>query len=236
MVTPIRAPGPRGLPITGQLWWVKADSLRFLLASREQYGDVVRIRMVHLIIHMVSSAEGVQQILKTKHANYLRTTPTNARLLDVVGPSLLTTDGKDWAQRRKAIAPIFSPERCQEFIPLIGRITDEMASRWRAGTGEISVNPALMELTLAIMTEVLFGVPIGDDTTRLESALSAILAHHWRRVQSPNDLPHRIPNPSRRAFNNGTKTLCDIMGRLKQACEPRSSCCDFATLVRAGYG
>ncbi len=210
-----RAPGPRGLPITGQLFWVKADSLQFLLNAHARYGDIVRMRMVHLILHSIASPESIEQVLKKSHKNYIRTTPTNARLIDIIGENLLTTDGPKWQQRRKAIAPIFSPERCQEFVPVISRITKSMAHKWRKSQKPIIVNPDMMGLTLAIITEILFGVPIGKEAPRLESALTAVLDHHWRRVQSPNDLPHRIPNRGRSAFKAGVKTLRDITGRLK---------------------
>ena len=103
------APGPRGLPITGNLWWVRRDSLGFLLAARARYGDLLRLRMGHLVIHVVSSPAGVKHVLKTAQRTYVRTTPTNARLIDIIGRSLLTTDGKEWEERRKVIAPLMTP-------------------------------------------------------------------------------------------------------------------------------
>ncbi len=210
-----RAPGPRGLPLTGNLWWVRRDALGFLLEARARYGDVVRLRMGHLVIHVVSSPTGVKHVLKTEHRNYLRTTPTNVRLIDIVGRTLLTTDGKEWEGRRKAIAPLLTPERSAAIAPMVARLGDGMAARWLAADDAVTINPALMELTLAIMTEVLFGIPIGDDAPRMEQALSAVLEHHWRRVQSPLDLPHRLPGRSRRKFTAGTAELRAILARLR---------------------
>lgn len=212
-----RAPGPRGLPLTGNLWWVRRDALGFLLDARDRYGDVVRLRMGHLVIHVLSSPAGIKHVLKSAHRNYVRTTPTNARLIDIIGRTMLTTDGKEWEGRRKAVAPLLTPERAAATAPMITRLSAAMASRWLATDGPVAINPALMELTLAIITEVLFGIPIGDDASRMEQALSAVLEHHWKRVQGPFDLPHRLPGRSKRGFAAGTAELRAILARLRTA-------------------
>lgn len=213
----LRAPGPRGLPLTGSLWWVRRDTLGFLLSARARYGDVLRLRMGHLVIHVVSSPAGVKHVLKTASRNFVRTTATNARLIDIVGHSLLTTDGKAWESRRKAIAPLMTPERSGQITPMVARLSNQMITRWCSADIPVVINPDLMELTLAIMTEVLFGVPIGSDAARMERALSVVLEHHWRRVQSPLDLPHVLPTSSKRSFTAGTKELRAILARLRSA-------------------
>lgn len=208
------------MPLTGNLLQARRDSLAFLLDARARYGDVVRLRLGPLVLHMVSSPEGAKQILKTAHGVYLRTTPTNARLRDIIGDSLLTTDGCPWQARRKAIAPTLAPAPSLAMTPIVGRLAENVTKRWAAADSSVAVNSDMMELTLAIITEVLFGVPIGDEAARMERALSDVLLHHWRRVQSPFDLPHRLPTRSRRAFTAGTTELRNILARLQAQADP----------------
>ncbi|MDB6156237.1 MAG: cytochrome [Chthoniobacteraceae bacterium] len=212
MAHPPRAPGPRGLPITGSLWRLSGDALGFLGSLEERYGAVVQARIGHLRYHLISDPELIEQVLWRRADCYTRASPSNSKLTDITGSSLLTTVGGEWHKRRKLIAPFFSRERMSLELPTMIEMTSRHLSRWRepAQRGEpVSAMASIMGLTCAIVSKVLFGTAVEDPA--LEQALADILLHHWRRLKDPLELLHRFPTQSRKAFDAGNQLVAQIV-------------------------
>src|SRR4051812_8001022 len=120
------APGPRGLPLTGNLWWVRRDVLGFLERLRRDHGGVVRARMGHLVFHLGSDPTAIEQVLGRGAARSPPSPRANRRLPDIPGSSLLTTGGPGWRARRKLIAPAFAPERIAASAELIHGVVERV--------------------------------------------------------------------------------------------------------------
>lgn len=206
-----RAPGPRGLPLSGNLWSITADVLGFLLRTEERYGAVARARLGHLTYHLISDPDLIEQVLWRRAERYTRASQANRKLVDITGSSLLTTVGEGWRKRRKLIAPFFSRERMLAHVPVMRELTGRRLRAWT--TGEVDATATLMELTCAIASQVLFGTAVEDPA--LPRAMEDILAHHWRRLKDPLQLAHRLPTRSRRAFDAGNRVVAGIVGAVQ---------------------
>lgn len=204
-----RAPGPRGLPLSGNLWSITADVLGFLLRTEERFGAVARARLGPLTYHLISDPALAEQVLWRRAERYTRASPSNRKLVDITGASLLTTVGDDWRTRRKLIAPFFTRERMLAHVPAMRKLADRRLQSWTSVSGPVDVTATLMELTCAIASQVLFGQAVEDPG--LSAAMEGILAHHWRRLRDPLQLAHRLPTRSRRAFDAGNRVVADIV-------------------------
>ncbi len=217
MVTPRSAPGPRGLPLSGNLWQLSADTLGFLTRLEKCYGPVARARIGPFRYHLVSEPELIEEVLWRRADRYSRASASNSKLTDITGKSLLTTIGDDWHVRRKLIAPFFGRERMELELPTMIDIASRHLARWNEGSGAgtpINATEAFMTLTCAIASKVLFGSAVEEPA--LEAALSDILLHHWKRLKDPLQLAHRIPTRSRRAFDAGNRLVAGIVDKLSQ--------------------
>ena len=209
-----RAPGPRGLPLSGNLWDIRADVLGFLLRTEERYGAVAQARLGHLRYHLVSDPALLEQVLWRRAERYTRASSANRKLVDITGSSLLTTVGDGWRTRRKLIAPFFTRERMLAHVPVMRDLAERRLQAWTtANAGQVDATAMLMELTCAIASQVLFGAAVEDPA--LPQAMDGILAHHWRRLKDPLQLAHRLPTRSRRAFDAGNRVVAGIVGAVQ---------------------
>src|SRR2546423_1102480 len=138
--TPSRrqAPGPRGLPLVGNLIPFRRDALRLLLDSRRSYGDVVRFTLGPMVIHLLAHPEHVRQVLVTRQHNYDKDTRSSSVLRGLVGEGLLTASGDFWLRQRRLIQPVFQHQRLAGLVPVLTEATGAMLKHWQtpAGTGQ----------------------------------------------------------------------------------------------------
>jgi cytochrome P450 len=209
-----RAPGPRGLPLSGNLWSISQDVLSFLLQAEARYGAVVRTRLGPVTYHLVSDPALAEQVLWRQAERYTRDSPSSRKLQDITGSSLLTTVGPAWLARRKLIAPYFTRAHILARVPMMTALAERHLERWASSGAERALDATawLMQLTCSIASQVLFGVAVEDPALSL--AMDGILSHHWRRLRDPLQLAHRLPTRSRQAFDAGNRVVAEIVGGL----------------------
>lgn len=206
----MRAPAVPGSWWLGNLGPLRRDVLGFMLQARDRCGDVVRLRLGPLTMHLVSSPEGFGQVLQRKADAYDRATRSARLLADVTGESLLNTNGAAWARRRRLVGPSFNPQRVLGFLPQMASATEGLLRDWERveALGEpVEADASMVGLTLSIVAEALFSADLSGDAGVLRGALSDVLAHTWRRVEDPLDLCHRLPTSSRARFRSGLGIL-----------------------------
>jgi cytochrome P450 len=214
-MTGCRAPGPRGLPLTGNLWEMGRDALGFLSGLEERFGSVAQARVGHLRYHLISDPALIEQVLWRRADRYSRKSPASDKMVAITGSSLLTTIGPAWLERRKLIAPFFSRERMLAQRPAMAALGRRHIDGWSASVHAglaVDATASLMSITCTIASQVLFGLVVDDPA--LEQAMADILAHHWKRLVDPLQLAHRLPTRSKRAFARGNKIVAAIVAKV----------------------
>jgi cytochrome P450 len=205
-----RAPEPPGNWLLGHLLPLRRNTLGYLCEAQRRCGDVVRLRLGPIALHLVSHPELIAQVLHTRAQRYDRATRSAKLLADITGESLLNTNGAAWARRRRLAGPSFHPQRVLGLLPAMGRATARAVETWRDAAreqGVVDADASMMGLTLAMVAEALFSVDLERAAPQLQRSLTDVLEHTWRRVESPLDLPQRFPTRSRRRFREGLAVL-----------------------------
>src|SRR5262249_36785048 len=108
---------------------------------------------------LVSDPEGVQQVLLTNAANYVKP-PKQRRMLEpLMGRSLLTTEGGEWQRQRRLAAPAFRQSAIAESVPDIVAAAENMTStgRTRAARGPAESEAQMRRLAFEIIGRARFG-------------------------------------------------------------------------------
>jgi len=160
-------PGP------GEVVRAIADPLALLVELRTEYGDVVRFRNAHRTVYLVSSPEGVRDVLH--NPVFERTKVVSLAL----GDGLLASDGELWRQQRRLIGPLLRNESMPAFADVMQDTIGALVERWHhhASTGaQVDVFAEMTELSLRIVLRTLFGTDGGAAVPDVIAAVRRVVA------------------------------------------------------------
>jgi len=150
------------------------DPLAFFLDLARQHGDVVRYRSAPEPAYLINHPDHVRHVLVENNRNYVKDTYINSMFKSYVGDGLLTSEGEVWQKQRRLMQPAFHHKRLESLDSAITARTAEMLARWETACrrGEpVLIAQEMAALTLSIVTEILFGVDLGDDVRLIEEAV-----------------------------------------------------------------
>lgn len=207
-------PGPRGHFLTGSLPEVQRDRLAFLLGLRQNYGDIVRLRLGPADAVMLYHPDGVQHVLQDNHSNYSKETRAFASLKPLLGNGLLVSNGSFWLRQRRLMQPAFHRQQINAFSELITRETLAMLDGWDAMVAAeqaINIQQEMMRLTLAIVTQALFGSKVSDPNGTINKNITLLLGDSIFRFDHPFYPPIWFPTPRNRQFKNVRHELDEVI-------------------------
>jgi cytochrome P450 len=213
-----RAPGPRGLPLLGNLLGVRRDVLGMLVDDRRQFGDVVRFRLGPRIYHLLAHPDQIRQVLVTHHDEFDKATPSSARIRGITGESLLTADGSAWKSRRSLIQPAFQQQQISGYhegmVAATTELLDERLAPAAAAGRPVDMASEMMRLTFTIVARALFGADVRADVEQVGQAASVVMAHTYRRLEQFLPLPLWLPTPGNVRFRRQLSALDRLVERI----------------------
>lgn len=214
------APGPRGEILLGDVRSFRRDLLGTLTKGFAAYGDIVRYRLGHRVVHVLSHPDLAQEILVARYREFLKPRKNNGLGL-ILGDGLVTNgDHESWLSQRRMMQPIFHRQRIAAMVGEMTAACDRLLLRWRAqGLTAPAVNMAaeMMQVTLDIITRTMFGADVSAEAGKVGEAID--IASHFvtSRLQNPLPLPLEWPTPGNRAFRRSRDTLDAIVyGLIRQ--------------------
>ncbi len=214
---PMKAPGPRGHFLIGNLIAFRRDVLGLLLNSQREFGDVVRFNLGPMVIHLAAHPDHVKQVLVTNQHNYNKDTRSSSKIVGITGPGLLTSNGDAWLRQRRLMQPVFNAQRLLAYTDLIVAETDRMLDGWqaRADSGmPIDVASEMTRLTCTLIARILLGADLSADIDEVERSTTIVMKHTWRRLERIVDPPLWLPTPGNLRFRNAKRRLDEIVYRL----------------------
>jgi cytochrome P450 len=205
---------PPGNPILGHIPQWRKDPLK-LITEAARLGDVVRLRLPGRTF-LLNHPAHVKHVLQDNHQNYEKGWVFD-RLRPYWGESLLTAEGDVWRKQRLRVQPSFKREHTAGFAPMITRRTAEMLDRWDTSAdrgGELVMYDEMTRLALVIIGDVLFGVELWDDVSKMTGAVQSAMRVLKTRVAALAPLPLWIPTPDNRRFNAAMHTLKSGVDRI----------------------
>ena len=170
-------PGPRGLPVLGNLLQVKRANIHQTVErwSRE-YGPYFRFKLGRPML-AVSDHEALHTVLRDRPDGFRRT-----RLLETIGlemglkPGVFGANGEAWKRQRRMVMAGLDPTHVKAYFPSLLKVTQRLRRRWQsaARTGStIDLQADLMRFTV----DAIAGLAFGTDINTLESDADVIQRH-----------------------------------------------------------
>src|SRR5689334_19126547 len=196
---------------------MQADMLGFYQDVARDYGDIAKLRVMHLTFYFLNSPQHIHHVLAGNERNYRRSDFGNKLLKIAMGDNIITTDGADWLGRRKLMQPLFTRRQVGRFAELMvaqaERMLDRLASE--AATGAtIDIDAAMKRITLSVVGRAMFNLDLGDEHNEIAAHLKQGGDYFVYRYKNPMAPPLWMPTARNRAFRRSMAGVADLVPRL----------------------
>lgn len=146
-------PGPRGAPL--QTFRYFRDPVGYYERMIGRYGDLFTMPTMNGTLVVVSSAEGVRELLEHRE---LGVGFGFEAIEPLIGKgSLLLTHGEQHRRDRKALSPSFHGQRMRGYAPAVLRSAMTELESWKVGD-ELAIREAMENISLEVIVRAVFGV------------------------------------------------------------------------------
>jgi cytochrome P450 len=202
-------PGPKGVPLIGQLLEFQRDPLAFLQQLATQYGGIARFHLGWRNCVQIGEPDLIQEVLVTNHRNF-RKTGFLERARPVLGNGLVTAEGAFHLRQRRLIQPAFSKHRSEDYAGSIVDLAMHHGEQWCDGQS-VDMFREMLHLTLKIVTRTLFSTSSELDIERIERALTTVLEHITWLLSPLARVCASLPIPANRRFRESLRVLDSIV-------------------------
>lgn len=166
-------PGPKLSLLGRHVWQLVNHPLALLEQCSAEYGNFVALRLPGRHFFILSHPDYIKHVLVSNQSNYQK-----GRALDVtktiIGEGLLTSEGAFHQQQRRLMQPAFHRRQIAAYAETMARLTGDHIRHWRHGQ-PLDLHQQLMQLTMKIVAQTLFGADISRQNRELVHALDSLM-------------------------------------------------------------
>jgi len=212
MATYISPPGPKGIPIVGNLLDFRRDPLGFLLNIARRYGDIVHFKLGPQDVFLFNHPDYIRDVLVTHQANFRK-----GRMLQrakiLLGEGLLTSEGEFHRRQRRLAQPAFHRQRIAAYSAVMVDFAARIRDRWQ-DSATLDIAQEMNRLTLMIVGKTLFDTDVESEAGEVGQALTAIMEMFNTLMLPFAELLEKLPLPSTRRFQRARDRLDAVIYRM----------------------
>lgn len=208
------APGPKGLPVLGNLLDFGKDPLGFLERVTREHGCGVKVRIeAERDTYIVTDPAQVEEVLMNTGRTFQKGYQRHPIMRLVLGNGLVTSEGEFWLRQRRLAQPAFHRARIAGYGETMVRFSERLLAEWRGGQ-ELDLSEAMNRLTMEIISQAVFDVDLHADA-RAENvgrAVTTLLDEYGRQMTSAvralmERLPVKFPVPGEGRLRGAVQEL-----------------------------
>lgn len=223
-------PGPRGLPLLGNLLQLDVARTHTILGQwADRYGSFYRLRVARRNVLAVADAHLINDLLRDRPDRFRRRKVLREAMLELGLDGVFTAEGLDWRRQRKLAMHALNTEHLREFFGRLDQVTARLQRRWEraAASGErVDAQRDLMRFTV----DVTSGLAFGKDLNTLEQEGDIIQRHLdkvfpalARRILAPFPYWHWFKLPADRRLDAAMVEIIKLVNALVAAARARVS-------------
>ena len=186
-------PGPRGIPVFGNLLQLKRGSAHQTLEKwARQYGSPFRFRAGSRTFLVVTDHEVIAGMLRERPDTFRRSSRL-ARVMEEAGlqPGVFIANGEAWKRQRRMVMAAFDPAHVKAYFPSLLEVASRMRGRWvnaAARQAPIDLLADLTRYTVDGVAGLAFGVKVNTIDGRedvIQRHLDHVFPALFRRTMAP---------------------------------------------------
>ena len=203
------------LPAHPTRWWglptlsaMRRDYLA-VLARQRTLGDLVAQRLLTERAVDVFHPDLVRALMVEQAEAMVRWERGPEVFSDLMGQSVLVTEGATWQRQCRMLMQAFTPRRVAGYAALMtAAAVDGLA---RVPPGEVAMDRLYSHLTMDVISRTLFSTPIGDDTAAAADAVQVLSETALAEMFWPMTLPDWLPLPGKAAKRRASRLLHGLL-------------------------
>ena len=190
-------PGPRGLPIAGNLLQIDTERMHLQLeAWAQEFGSFFKLQLGPRLIVVVGDHEATAAALRDRPDGFRRT----SRMEEIgnemgLKPGVFAANGETWKRQRRMVMAGFDPAHVKRYHPALVGVAQRLGARWaRAAVSDtnagstIDLQADLMRYTVDAIAGLAFGAEVntlGSDGNVIQQHLDKMFPTLFTRMFSP---------------------------------------------------
>ena len=208
-------PGPKGHFLTGDWREFYSDQLSFLTECAGRFGDIVRLRFLHVPVYLLSNPTDIETVFTSR--NFAK--PMSLRMplqRRIFGHGLLSSQGEDWLHKRRIIQRAFNHDYLPDYAATVIDCTRELLAGWHAN-GTRDIYDDMRGLALTIATRSLFKIETSEEAATVRDACKAVTEIFVSQSGPLWILDNILPTPNnmrfRKAIQRIDRFIFDLISR-----------------------
>ncbi|MET8848860.1 cytochrome P450 [Amycolatopsis sp. NPDC004625] len=208
MTIPRPVPGRR--PVLGHSVPLLRDPLKFF-TSLSSYGEVVKIHLGPLPVHVVTTPELAWRVLATDADRFDKGLVFD-KMRPLFGDGLATSNGELNRRQRRLVMPAFGRTRIAGYAEhTMTKLADDLVSSWHPGE-VVQFDQRMQDLVLTIAGQTLFSTALGEEAlAEIRRSIPVMLKYVLVRAFSPAFV-EKLPIPPNRRFDAAAARLREVIG------------------------
>jgi len=207
------APGPKGLPLIGNVLDLRGNMLDVLTNIHRDFGDLVKFRVAHLQYYSLNHPDFAKHVLISNKDNYEKDGRSSKQIRLLAGQSLLTDNGDSWYHKRRLLQNTFRLDTVKKFKDVVVSESNLLLDNWRNLNGPIDIHSAMMHLTYQVIGKSLLSEDLTHTTNQVATSMDVSLLHLYKRIFGLA-LPLSIPTAGNLRFVRERKQLHHIVDKI----------------------
>ena len=204
-------PGPRGVPVLGNLLQIDAPRMHRQLEDWcAEFGPFFRLKLRKTTMLIVGDHQAVAAMLRDRPDGFNRTSRLEAIGKEMgLKPGLFGAKGDDWRRQRRMVMAGFDPAHVRDYFPSLQKVAERLGRRWsnaaRNGLA-IDLQSDLMRYTVDTVAGLAFGAEVNtleSDGDIIQQHLDKIFPALRRRMSAPLALWRVFPSAADRELARG---------------------------------
>jgi cytochrome P450 len=227
-------PGPRGLPLLGNLHQLDVTRLSAVLESwADRYGPLYRIRLGGRDALVVADVDAIHTMLRQRPDGYRRLHTIESVLAELGITGAFSAEGEDWRRLRRLAMQSLHAGYLRRYSGTVARVTARLHERWAraaATAADVDVQQDMMRYTVDVIAGLSLGYDLNtlqDDSDPLQARLREFFPMVNRRVNAAFPYWRYVRLPADRRLDRARAeidtTVRDIIraARLRRAADDR---------------
>lgn len=210
---PAIAPGPRGLPVLGNMLDISRDPVGYLESCAARYGGVTALKLGVYPALLLNDPDLIEQVLVKEHEKFIKHQVFWRQLRALLGKGLFMTEQEEWQRARRFAAPAFATRALQEYAPTLVGEAERWVAGWQDGQ-EIDIHREMLSMGVVLATRTLLNADVTDDLAWVTRSVGWVMDEITARYSRPVLIPDRVPLPGHVRYLRGIKALDELINRI----------------------